>query len=398
MGLRAKGETAKEIAGAAAALRDAMVRLRTDDDDGLVDTCGTGGGKVGRSTSPLRPHWFLRGWGEGGEARQPQLHTRCGSADVLEALGVDISISPERAAGVLRQTGFVFLFAPIYHPAMRHVGPIRKEFGILTIMNLLGPLANPAGVARQVIGVADDGQAWLVAEALVNLHARHALVIHAAVGMDEVSPSGLTHGGEIRDGEVTRWQVDPADYGLRCDDLDGLAGGEPAENAARLERLLAGQGREPERCAVLLNAAAALYVSGNRWSFGESVERAREALESGAGMRVWRGFENGVGHRRGALRMRPLRSASVLSDYPDDHSLNEHVPLLKAERLHGGVGRLESDPAAGLAVEFLDRGLTAVDQGDDHLPVFGALLAVHHDQSPSMMCSSIMDVPWTLSA
>ncbi len=287
MGLRAKGETAKEIAGAAAALRDAMVRLQTDDDDGLVDTCGTGGGKVGTLNISTAAALVTAGAGVKVAKHGNRSYTsRCGSADVLEALGVDISISPERAAGVLRQTGLVFLFAPIYHPAMRHVGPIRKELGILTIMNLLGPLANPAGVARQVIGVADDGQAWLVAEALVNLHARHALVIHAAVGMDEVSPSGLTHGWEIRDGEVTRWQVDPADYGLRCDDLDGLAGGEPAENAARLERLLAGQGREPERCAVLLNAAAALYVSGNRWSFGESVERAREALESGAGMRV----------------------------------------------------------------------------------------------------------------
>jgi anthranilate phosphoribosyltransferase len=287
MGLRAKGETAEEIAGAAAALRSAMVRLEVSDGDQLVDTCGTGGGRVGTLNISTAAALVAAGAGVKVAKHGNRSYTsRCGSADVLEALGVDITLPPPRAAQVLERAGMVFLFAPVYHPAMRHVAPVRKELGVPTIMNLLGPLANPAGVARQVIGVSDEDRAALVAEALARLGARHALVIHAAVGMDEVSPSGLTRVWEVRDGRLSRWELDPADHELCCDDLEGLAGGDPAANAERIERLLAGEAREPERCAVLLNAAAAIYVSGNAWSFEESVERARDALESGAGRGV----------------------------------------------------------------------------------------------------------------
>jgi anthranilate phosphoribosyltransferase len=212
--------------------------------------------------------------------------SRSGSADVLEALGIDIGLAPARAAVVLRDTGLVFLFAPAYHPAMRHVGPVRKELGVATIMNLLGPLANPAGVRRQVIGVASEDRAPLVAAALARLGAAHALVVHAAVGMDEISPSGRTGVWEVRDGGVAQWEVEPGALGLECDDLDDLAGGEPEENARRVERLLDGHGSAAERCAVLLNAAAALYVSGRGWTLADSAAQARASLESGAAMRA----------------------------------------------------------------------------------------------------------------
>jgi anthranilate phosphoribosyltransferase len=153
-------------------------------------------------------------------------------------------------------------------------------------MNLLGPLVNPAGVVRQVVGVADQTRAPLVAEALAALGARHALVLHAAVGMDEISPSGLTSVWEVEDGRVSTWQLRPGRYGLECGDLDDLAGGEPAENAGRIERLLSGEANHAVRCAALLNAAAALYVSGKGWSFEDSVKRAGAALENGAGADV----------------------------------------------------------------------------------------------------------------
>jgi anthranilate phosphoribosyltransferase len=169
---------------------------------------------------------------------------------------------------------------------MRHAGPVRKELGVPTIMNLVGPLANPAGVGRQVIGVSSQERGPLVASALARLGATHALVLHAAVGMDEVSPSGATHVWEVRGGDVRGWAIAPDELALECDDLDGLAGGEPEENATRVERLLGGEGRMVERCAVLLNAAAALYVSGNGWTLAESAERAREAMTSGAGAEV----------------------------------------------------------------------------------------------------------------
>jgi anthranilate phosphoribosyltransferase len=283
LGLRAKGETAEEIAGAARALRRAMTRLDVDRVDDLVDTCGTGGGRVGTLNLSTAAAFVVAGAAVPVAKHGNRSYTsRSGSADVLEALGVDIGLAPRRAAEVLRECGLVFLFAPAYHPAMRHAAPVRKELGVPTIMNLLGPLANPAGVRRQVIGVSAEDRAPLVAQALAMLGGTHALVLHATVGMDEVSPCGGTRVWEVRGPAVTSWMLTPEQYGLECDDLDGLAGAEPAENAERIERLLESGGARVERCAVLLNAAAALYVSGNGWTLDESVRRAIGSLENGS--------------------------------------------------------------------------------------------------------------------
>ena len=283
MGLRVKGETAEEVAGAAQALRRAMVRLESENRDALVDTCGTGGGRVGTVNISTAAAFIVAGAGVPVAKHGNRSYTsRCGSADVLEALGIDIGVDPERAEEVLRSSGLVFMFAPTYHPAMRHLAPIRKDLAVATIMNLLGPLANPAGVTRQVIGVADHARGPLLAGALAELGARHALVLHAAVGMDEISPAGQTFVWEVAAGEIRSWELDPSRYGLNCDELEGLGGGEPAENAEAIEQLLCGRGSAAVRCASILNAAAALYVSGNGWSFEESVERSRSALESGA--------------------------------------------------------------------------------------------------------------------
>ena len=288
MGLRTKGETADEVAGAARALRDAMLRVPVEQPDRLVDTCGTGGGRVGTLNISTAAAFVVAGAGVPVAKHGNRSFTsRSGSADVLEALGVNIQLAAAQAVGVLREAGLVFLFAPSFHPAMRHVGPVRKELGIPTIMNLLGPLVNPAGVSRQVIGVADHHRAPLVAAALARLDATHALVLHAEVGMDEVSPTGRTQVWEVCNGTVAEWAIDPHEHGLHCDDLDGLAGGEPAENAERIERLLSGgEGTEAIRCAVVLNAAAGLYVSGRGWTFEQAAQRAKSALESGAGMDV----------------------------------------------------------------------------------------------------------------
>jgi len=283
MGLRAKGETADELAGAALALRRAMVRVDLGDGTAAVDTCGTGGGRIGTLNLSTAAAFVVAGAGVPVAKHGNRSFTsRSGSADVLEALGVEIGLAPARAAAVLEAAGLVFLFAPTYHPAMRHVGPVRRELAVPTIMNLLGPLVNPAGVRRQVIGVADPARAPLVAGALARLGACHALVLHGEIGMDEVSPHGATAVWEVREGAVERWTIDPGAHGLDCDDLDGLAGGEPAENAERIEALFSGDGSRAARCAVLLNAAAALYVSGNGWTMDEAAERARSALESGA--------------------------------------------------------------------------------------------------------------------
>jgi anthranilate phosphoribosyltransferase len=282
MGLRAKGETAEEVAGAAAALRRAMVRVELEELV-AVDTCGTGGGRVGTLNVSTAAAFVVAGAGVMVAKHGNRSYTsRSGSADVLEALGVDIALAPVRAAAVLRSAGMVFLFAPAYHPAMRHVGPVRRELGVPTIMNLLGPLANPAGVARQVIGVSDAHRAPVLAEALLRLGTQHALVLHAEIGMDEISPCGATDVWEVRDGRIHRWRVDPAEYRLDCDDLDQLAGGEPHHNARRIEELLDGEGLRAVHCAVLLNAAAALYVAGAGDTFGKAVELAERAMRDGA--------------------------------------------------------------------------------------------------------------------
>lgn len=295
MGLRAKGETADEIAGAASALRHAMVPVRPSAGPPVVDTCGTGGGAVSTFNVSTAAGFVAAAAGARVAKHGNRSYTsKCGSADVLEALGVDIGVSADRAAAILDQVRLVFLFAPNYHPAMRHVGPTRKELGVATIMNLLGPLANPAGVRRQVIGVADASRAPLMAEALVRLGSEHALVVHGAVGMDEISPVGRTAVWEVREGRVTTWTLEPGDYGLDWSKVDDLAGGEPAENALRIERLLDGSaGGRPigspdqgARRAVLLNAAAAVLVAGLAADFRAAVKVAEEALTGGGAWEV----------------------------------------------------------------------------------------------------------------
>jgi anthranilate phosphoribosyltransferase len=184
---------------------------------------------------------------------------------------------------VLNEARVVFLFAPSFHPAMKHVGPIRRELGTPTLMNLVGPLANPAAVNRQVIGVAEADRAAIVAEALVRLDAEHALVVNGRVGMDEISPHGITDVWEVKDGAVRKWEIDPERFRLGIKDVGELKGGEPAANAERLERILGNGSADPAGlAAVLLNAGAAIYVAGIASSLAEGIGRAREVVASGA--------------------------------------------------------------------------------------------------------------------
>jgi anthranilate phosphoribosyltransferase len=283
MGLRVKGETADELAGAARALRDAMVRV-TAAHEHLVDTCGTGGGTV--PTFNISTVAALVAAGAGAVVPKHgnrSFTSRCGSADVLEALGVRIVLDAATASRVLNEARVVFLFAPNFHPAMKHVGLVRRELGTPSLMNLVGPLANPAGVRRQVIGVAESDRAAIVAEALVRLGAEHALVVHGRVGMDEISPHGVTDVWEVKDGAVTTWEIDPERFRLGIKDVGELQGGEPAANADRLERILGNGSADPAGlAAVLLNAGAAIYVAGIAGSLAEGIGRAREVVASGA--------------------------------------------------------------------------------------------------------------------
>jgi anthranilate phosphoribosyltransferase len=285
--LRVKGETIHEVAGGARALRDAMVRLPSDAPDALVDTCGTGGGAV--TTFNISTAAALVAAGAGvriAKHGNRSFTSQCGSADVLEALGVRIECTPDEMVTTLRNAGIVFMFAPLMHPAMRHVGPVRRELGIHTLMNILGPLANPAGAGRQVVGVADAPRLPLLAGALAELGSRRAMIVHGEPGMDEVSPLGPTRVLEVRDGQVREWTIDPSRLGLNTGDARELGGAEPTANAKIIEGILAGRVGGGARAAVVLNAAAAIHVSGDGEEFAQSVRRAEDALSSGEASRA----------------------------------------------------------------------------------------------------------------
>ncbi len=281
LGLQARGITAPEVAGGVRALRKAMVPVRFDDPDRLVDTAGTGGGAVTTFNISTAAAFVLAGAGAPVAKHGNRSFTsRSGSADVLEALGVRIDLTPQRMAEVLSAAGIVFMFAPLLHPAMRHVGPVRRGLGVRTVMNILGPLTNPAGVRRQVVGVADPRLVDLIAGAFVELGHLHALVVYGEPGMDEVSPLGVTRVAEVRGGEVRRRDLDLRALGIEPVEPGGLAGGSPQENATIIRRVLDGEGGAA-RTAVVLNAAAAILAAGLAEDWASAVEAAERSIDGG---------------------------------------------------------------------------------------------------------------------
>ena len=282
---RVRGVLPVEVAGGVRALRKAMVRVASEATDQLVDTCGMGGGAV--TTFNISTAAALVACGAGvriAKHGNRSFTSRSGSADVLEALGVRIELNPEEMAAVLKEVGLVFMFAPLLHPAMRHVGPVRRELGFHTVMNILGPLTNPAGVGRQLVGVADTSLVSLVVESLRELGHTHALVVHGEPGMDEVSPMGPTRVAELLDGTVSERTITPEDFGMEPCAAEELAGGEPEENAQVIMTVLQGEEQGGARSAVLLNAGAAIYVSGAADTLKASVDLAKKALDDGSAL------------------------------------------------------------------------------------------------------------------
>ena len=286
LGLRAKGLAPSEVAGGVRALRKAMLPVAHHDPDTLIDTAGTGGGSVTTFNISTAAAFVVAGAGVPVAKHGNRSFTsRSGSADVLEALGVRIDLTPERMGEVLAEAGIVFMFAPLLHPAMRHVGPVRRGLGVTTIMNILGPLTNPARARRQVVGVADARLLDLVPGALNELGHLRALVVHGAPGMDEVSPLGPTRVAELRDGSVRVYEVEPEELGIDSCEAAELAGGEPGDNARIIERILAGE-RSGGRAAVVLNAAAALLAADRAESWAEAVALAAEVIDEGEARRA----------------------------------------------------------------------------------------------------------------
>ncbi len=284
--LRMKGETGAEVAAAARAMRARAVVVPVRLPERAVDTCGTGGD--GANTVNISTAAALLAAADGVRVAKHgnrSVSSSCGSADVLEAAGVALDLQPEALACLHDELGIAFMFAPRLHPAMREVMPVRRQLGVRTTFNLLGPLTNPAGVGRQVLGVWGRDVLPLVAAALADLGAKHALVVHSSDGLDEFSVAAPTTAIEVRDGKVwDEWQIDPTELGITARDPASLAGGDAAHNLERLRSILAGDEDSAASDAVALNAAAALWVAGIAGDLGAGFERSREVLRSGAGL------------------------------------------------------------------------------------------------------------------
>ncbi len=284
VGIAARGETAEEIAGAVRALRARMRRVPTHRAP-LLDTCGPGG--LGRDLFNLSTAAAIVAAGAGASVAKHgnrSISSRVGSADVLAAAGIAVELEPERAGRLLDEAGLVFLFAPSFHPAMKELGAVRRELGVRTIFNSLGPLANPAGAKRQLMGVGRPELAALLAAALADLGSERAIVFHSDNGLDELTPGVAASGVEVVDGALRPWRLEGDALRQTRVEVEALSGGDAAENAGMLERLLDG---EPgaRREAVLVNAAVALVVEGRAKDPGDGYERARAAIDSGAARR-----------------------------------------------------------------------------------------------------------------
>ena len=279
--LRLKGETAAEIAGAAEAMRAHVVPVRPKRRD-LVDTAGTGGdgGKTFNISTAAALVAAAAGAGVAKHGNR-SVSSQSGSADVLEALGFELELAPDRIGESIDTLGFGFMFAPTHHPAMKHAGPVRQELAARTVFNVLGPLTNPAGARAQVVGVYSATLVPVIADVLAQLDAQRAFVVHGAGGIDELSPAGPNLVSEVRDGEVTQREIDPLDLGVPRCDPDELRGGDAAENAQRIREVFHG-GNGGRRSAILLNAAGAIAAGGHAADLREGLAVARETLESGA--------------------------------------------------------------------------------------------------------------------
>jgi anthranilate phosphoribosyltransferase len=282
MGLRMKGETVDEIAAAAKVMRDLSIKVTINDSSHLIDTCGTGGDGIQTFNVSTACAFVAAAAGakvakHGGRS----VSSSCGSADVLEALGVNVNLSPEQVAQCVDEIGIGFMFAPNHHSAMKHAAPVRREMGIRTLFNLLGPMTNPAGAKRQVMGVFHPDLTILLAQVLQQLGSTHVMVVHGSDGMDEISFTGDTFVAELKDGHVHEYKVNPAQFGLPLHALDSIQIENAAQSKAMILAVLGGV-KGAARDIVLLNAGAAIYVAGLVPSLAEGIQKAAEVIDNGA--------------------------------------------------------------------------------------------------------------------
>jgi anthranilate phosphoribosyltransferase len=288
--LRLKGETVDEITGCARVMREKAIRVAPQRND-IVDTAGTGGDRAGTFNISTTAAFVIAGAGLGvAKHGNRAVSGQCGSADLLEALGVNLNLTPAQMAQCIDDVGIGFMFAPKLHPAMKNVQPVRKELGIRTVFNVLGPLTNPARAPAQIVGVYDDALTAPMAQALHALDVRAAFVFHSDDGIDELTTTGINHVAHYDNGAIHQAELDTRDLGLNRAAREELRGGDAVENARITRALLAGAERGAKRDVVLLNAAAALVAGARANDLREGLERAREAIDSGAAQRAMEGL------------------------------------------------------------------------------------------------------------
>ena len=283
-GLRTKGETVEELVGFARAMRRHATPIFPDGlrpEELLVDTCGTGGDSSGTFNISTAAAFVVAGAGvHVAKHGNRSISSKCGSADVLEALGISVNVPPDRIGAAIREIGIGFLFAPAMHTAMRHAMPARRRLG-RTVFNLLGPLTNPAGARAQVVGVFSPDWVENIANVLAELGVEHAFVVHGAGGLDEISLAGETTVGEVRGDIVKLYNVAPEDFGLERAPISAISGGDAAHNAALIRAIFAGE-RGPRRDIAIANASAAIVAAGRAADFFEGARLAAESIDSGA--------------------------------------------------------------------------------------------------------------------
>ncbi len=286
--LRLKGETVEEIAGLAKVMRAKAIPVNVPGP--LVDTCGTGGDGSATFNISTTAAFVVAGAGlKVAKHGNRAMSSQCGSADVLEALGIKLELTAEQVQRSLVEVGMGFMFAPSFHPAMKYAGPPRREIGIRTVFNILGPLTNPAGAQAQVLGVADSSLVEKLALVLQSLGCHHALVVHGEDGLDEITVTGKTRVCELKEGSIRSYSISPEDFGLPRTSLNSLKGGTAAENAALLRTILGGR-QGPQRDVVLLNAAAALVAGDKVKTLQQGVELAKEVIDSGKALKKLEGL------------------------------------------------------------------------------------------------------------
>lgn len=282
--LRAKGETVDEIAAAAMVMRELSIKVDIEDSAHLIDTCGTGGDGIQTfNVSTVSAFVAAAAGAKVAKHGGRSVSSTCGSADVLEALGVNVNQTPQQVAASVNEIGIGFMFAPNHHSAMKHAAPVRRELGVRTLFNLLGPMTNPANAHRQVMGVFDQSLTTKLAKVLQQLGSEHVLVVHGADGMDEISFTGDTFVAELKNGEVTEYLMNPAQWGLGLHDLKNIQIQNAEESKAMILAVLNGK-PGAARDIVLLNAGAAIYVSGLVDTMQAGIEKAAAVIDSGAAL------------------------------------------------------------------------------------------------------------------